>query len=271
MTIGIVTDSSCDLPAESARLHGIGIVPLSVRFGDGALVDGVDLDSSEFWRRLEASPHLPETAAPSPGAFLDAFARAGGVDGIVCLCLSSQLSATYQSAVLAAEESEVPVKVVDTGMVSMALGLVAIAAAEVARTDATLEEVASVAAQAASRANVFAALDTLEYLEKGGRVGRVSALLGGLLDIKPLITLEKGTVAAGGRVRTRSKAIAAVADHVASRQIAEIAIVHSSASDVPRLITALGAVVDDPIVAELGPVVGTHTGPGVLGVAYLEA
>ncbi|MGH8912467.1 MAG: DegV family protein, partial [Acidimicrobiia bacterium] len=163
MTIGIVTDSSCDLPTDVARRHGIGIVPLTIRFGDEAIVDGADLDSSAFWQRLERSPQLPETAAPSPGAFLDAFGRLGDVDGVVCLCLSSRLSATYQAAVLAAEESELRVKVIDSEVVSMALGLVAINAAEVARTGAGLEAVAFAAAQAAARSNVFAALDTLEY------------------------------------------------------------------------------------------------------------
>lgn len=273
--IGIVTDSSCDLPADVARRHGIRVVPLTVRFGDEALVDGVDLDPAGFWRRLDGSARLPETAAPSPGAFIDAFGQAGAVGGIVCICISSHLSGTYQAAVLAAEQAPVPVKVLDSGSVSMALGLVALAAARAADGGAGLAAVAEIAADAASRANVFAALDTIEYLERGGRVGRVAALLGGLLDIKPLITLQDGVVAAGGRVRTRSRAIAAVAEHTAERSLDQLAIIHSGVAEVPRLLDALvlagnGPLAAEPIVAELGPVVGTHVGPGVLGVAYLE-
>jgi DegV family protein with EDD domain len=273
--IGIVTDSSCDLPAAVVRRHGIGVVPLTVRFGDEVLTDGVDLSAADFWQRLGGARDLPETAAPSPGAFLEAFGRAEDVDGIVCLCLSTQLSGTFQAAVLAAEEAPIPIKVVDSGVVSLALGLVAVEAAVAAAAGQTLEEVAAVASDAAARANVFAALDTLEFLERGGRVGRVSAILGGLLDIKPLITLDAGVVAAGGRVRTRSKAVTAVADHLAGRTVARYGLIHSGVEAVPRLIEAIAErttlAVDDPIVAELGPVVGTHTGPGVLGAAYIEA
>lgn len=273
--IGIVTDSSCDLPTTVIRRFGIGVVPLTVRFGDEALTDGVDLTAADFWRRLGEARDLPETAAPSPGAFLEAFDRAQDVDGIVCLCLSTQLSGTFQAAVLAAEEARIPIKVIDSGVVSLALGLVAVEAAVAADAGQTLEEVAAVASDAAARANVFAALDTLEFLERGGRVGRVSAILGGLLDIKPLITLDAGVVAAGGRVRTRGKAVTALAEHLAGRSVARYGLIHSGVEAVPRLIEAIaertGLAVDDPIVAELGPVVGTHTGPGVLGVAFLEA
>lgn len=273
--IGIVTDSSCDLPADVVTRHGIEVVPLTIRFGETAFRDGVDLTTAEFWDRLGDSTHLPETAAPSPGAFLDAFSRHDDVEGIVCVCLSAALSGTYQAAALAAEEAAVPVKVVDTGVVSLALGLVAVAAAEAAAGGGGVETVAEVAASTSSRANVFAALDTLEYLERGGRVGRVSAFLGGLLDVKPLITLEAGVVAPGGRVRTRSKAIAAVADHLAGKPVSRLALLHGGGADLPGLISAVSAIAstsgDEPIIAELGPVVGTHTGPGVVGVAYVEA
>lgn len=269
--IGIVTDSSCDLPPGLAARHDVTVVPLTVRFGQEALVDGVDLDTATFWRRPESSPRLPETAAPGPGAFVDAFDGLTGCDGVVCICLSSSLSGTYQAAVLAALETDMPVKVVDSGLVSMALGLTVLAAAEVADGGGDLETVAASAADSARRANVFAALDTLEYLEKGGRIGHLSALLGGILDIKPLITLEEGAVAAGGRARTRARALSSIARHVAGRVISRIALIHSSAENLPLLRDALGlSGMDEVVVAELGPVVGTHTGPGVLGVAYIE-
>ncbi len=273
--IGVVTDSSCDLPRSVVDDLGIDVVPLTVRFRDEALEDGVDLGPAEFWRRLEGTDRLPETAAPSPGRFLDVFnaaVDAGGIDGLVCICLSSELSGTYQAAVLAAEQASIPVRVVDSRCVSMALGLAVMAAAEVAGDGAALEEVASASARAAARCNVFAAVDTLTYLERGGRIGQVSALVGGLLDIKPLITLEDGAVAAGGRVRTRSKAIAAIVRHASSLRLERVSVLHAGAgSAVTDLMEALSQIAPDPIVAELGPVVGTHTGPGVLGVAYMEA
>ena len=269
--IGIVTDSSSDLPADLARKRGISIVPLTVRFGSETFVDRVDLTTERFWARLGTPGDLPETAAPSPGVFLDVFEAAEKMEGVVCVCLSSRLSGTYQAAVIAAEEADVPVAVIDSGVVSMALGLSVMAAADVADTGDDLDGVAEAAAGAAARANVYAALDTLEFLERGGRIGRVSALVGGLLDIKPLITLEDGVVGAAGRVRTRAKAAAAVVDHVRRRSISDVAVLFSGEAPVDELLAALAGVgANEPTVAELGPVVGTHTGPGVIGVAYLE-
>ncbi|MGA7269924.1 MAG: DegV family protein [Acidimicrobiia bacterium] len=270
--IGIVTDSSCDLPPELATRHGVTVVPLTVRFGEEALADGVDLDAAAFWHRLGTSERLPETAAPGPGAFLAAFDALADNEGVVCICLSSRLSGTYQAAVLAARQAEMPVKVVDSGVVSMALGLTVLTAAEAADAGGGLESVAATAAESARGANVFAALDTLEYLERGGRIGHLSALLGGVLDIKPLITLEDGVVAAAGRARTRKRALASIARHLAERAVSRVALIHSSTENLPLLRDALGlSGMDELVVAELGPVVGTHTGPGVLGVAYIEA
>ncbi len=267
--IGVVTDSSSDLPPDLATSRNIAIVPLTVRFGEEVLTDRVDLDTAEFWRRLSVADHLPETAAPSPGAFMDAFNSMDQVDGIVCLCISSQLSGTYQAALLAAEQVPVPAKVIDSRVVSMALGLATLAAADIADAGGSLDEVAAAGHAASRKANVFAALDTLTYLERGGRIGRVSALLGGLLDIKPIITLNDGVVAAGGRARTRNKAVAAVASHLASKDLARLALVHSGGVGVGDLAASL-ITPAATIVAELGPVVGTHTGPGVIGAAYVE-
>ncbi len=274
--IRLVTDSSCDLPPDLVERHRIEIVPLTVRFGDVEFVDRVDLDPAGFWARLARAERLPETAAPSVGAFLDAYERlaAQGATGIVAVCLSSVLSSTYQSAVIAAEQWDgpVPVKVVDSRAVTMALGLVVVWAAEAAEAGASLEEVARGALDRASRVNLFAALDTLEYLHRGGRIGGAEALLGSLLDVKPLITFADGAVAAAGRVRTRRKAIAAICARVAelAPRLRSVAVLHGSADDVASFTAAVaeaGGV--QPWVAELGPVVGTHTGPGALGVAYL--
>jgi DegV family protein with EDD domain len=273
--IRIVTDSSCDIPTEMVERHRITVVPLTIRFGDDEYVDGEDLTREAFWPKLAASPDLPETAAPSAGRFQDAFLRLAdeGAEGIVVICLSAQISATYQSAVIAAEKvaDRIRVSVVDSQTVTMAAGFQALAAARAAEAGANLAGAAAAATGVVGSTNLFAALDTLEFLKRGGRIGNAQAFFGSLLNVKPLITFQDGVVAAAGRARTRGKALAAIAEHVAGLPgVEELTVLHGAAGDVERL-TALVAphVAPDRIsVAELGPVVGTHAGPGVIGVAY---
>lgn len=272
--IGIVTDSSSDLPPKVARSAGITVVPLRIRFGNETFIDGADMGPEHFWSRLARDSPLPETAAPTMGAFLDVFESVGSrseIEGVVCLSLSSDLSATYDTAVLAARQAPVPVRVIDTRVVSMALGLTALAAAEEAAGGAGLEEVADTGARAASRANVFAAIDNLEYLERNGHIGRVSAFLAGLVGVKPLITLEDGVVAAAGRARDRAGALAVISRHLSGRPITRAAVLGSGGTDISDVTATVRALAHEPLVAELGPVVATHTGPGTIGVAYLEA
>lgn len=274
--IRIITDSSSDIPPAIAAAHEIRIVPLSIRFGDEEYVDGAELTSAMFWQKLASSDRLPETAAPSAGAFLEAYETLTdeGATGIVAICMSSAISATYQSAVLAAEKvaGDIPIRVIDSQAVTMALGLQVTAAASAAAGGASLDEVAMVAADAAAKSNVFAAFDTLEFLKRGGRVGSGAALLGGLLDVKPLVHFEDGAIAAAGRVRTRSKALAAIVDKAIeiSDRLDALAVIHGNAADVDELLDQLRERLPDhnPIVAELGPVVGTHAGPGTIGIAY---
>ena len=276
--IRIVTDSSCDLPDDVVALHRIEVVPLTIRFGDEELVDREGLSTDEFWRRLTTSSILPETAAPSVGRFQAAFTRlvSAGADGIVVLCISSKISATIQSATLAAEQFApgIPVRVVDSGLVSAALGLAAIAAAELAATGASLDEVETAARSACERGRIFATPATLEYLRRGGRIGGAAALIGGLLDVKPLIGFEDGKVAAAGRVRSRKRALAAVLEHVEERRgsISRLAVVHSDPPDLKDFLERLAEVYEGEVmVARFGPVVGTHIGPGTVGVVYLVA
>jgi len=273
--IRVVTDSSTDLPAALAADHRIAVVPLTIRFGDREYVDRADLTHDEFWVQLATSGQLPETAAPSAGSFQDAFEEAhkDGAQGIVAVCLSADLSATYQSAVIAAERvaDRVPVRVVDSGSVTMAAGFQVLAAARAAEAGGTLESVVAAAESVRPRTNVFAALDTLEFLKRGGRIGAAQAFFGGLLNVKPLITLADGAVAPAGRVRTRSKALIAIVEHVAGLgQVEELAVLHGAADDVDELTVMLSAhhPAEHILSAELGPVVSTHTGPGVIGVAY---
>jgi DegV family protein with EDD domain len=271
--IRIVTDSSCDLPEALIERHAISVVPLTIRFGSEEFVDRDELTVTDFWDRLTAGDVVPETAAPSVGRFRSTFERlaAEGADGIVTICISSEISATHQSAVLAAAEfDDVPVRVVDSRLVSAALGLVLIEAAGHGG-GAGVDEIAGAAEIASQSTHLLATLDTLEYLRRGGRIGAAAAFFGSLLDVKPLISFTDGAVAAAGRVRTRSKAVDAVIEHLAERadQVSSVGIIHSDPSDLDEVVARVAATVQsEPLIARIGPVVGTHVGPGTAGVVY---
>lgn len=271
--IRVVADSSCDLPDELVATHGIEIVPLTIRFGQREFVDRAELDPAGFWLELARSSDLPETAAPSAGAFRAKYEELAnaGASGVVVICLSSDLSGTYQAAVIAAEQTtDVPVKVVDSRNVSMAQGFQVLEAARAATLGEDLDGVQSAALRARDRTNFVVALDTLEYLQRGGRIGSAQAFFGGLLQIKPLITMEEGVVAPVGRARTRSRALVTLVQRAAALgpDLAEVAIVTGDAPDVDDFRRQLSTVLSTHLVANIGPVVGTHSGPGVLGFAY---
>lgn len=274
--IRIVTDSACDIPVDIAERLAITVVPLSIRFGSDEFVDREGLTPKEFWDRCRQSAVLPETAAPSPGAFQAAFeeARQSGADGVVCMTLSSELSATYQAARAAGEAmAPFPVAVIDSRAVTMAQGLLAIAAAEAAAAGATFEEVVALTDHDVPLVGVVGALDTLEHLKKGGRVGGAQALLGSVLSIKPLLELADGKVAEAGRARTRAKALSQISKLVHEKApFARLAVAHGSAADVDTLLAMLADVeTDEPIVlTEIGSVVGTHGGPGIIGICWLK-
>ncbi len=276
--VRVITDSACDIPDEITDRLGIVVVPLSIRFGDEEFVDRRDLSPQDFWAKCKESKTLPETAAPSPGAFQKAYeqAHADGYDGVLVIALSSKLSATHQSAVLGAEgvAGTIPVVVIDSLAVTMAQGLIAIDCAEMALTGASLEDLAAHAADLVSCAGVIGTLDTLEHLIKGGRVGGAKALLGSVLSIKPLLELRDGVVAEAGRQRTRSKALGTcVVAAKAAQPLRRVALVHGDATDVEQAVALLKDVVSEHelIVADMGSVVGTHGGPGIIGVCWLSA
>ena len=275
MTIRVVTDSACDLPQEMADALDIEIVPLSIRFGEESLVDRRDLSPQQFWTRVAESPVLPETAAPSPGAFEESFRRAAaeGADGVVCVALSSALSATFQAAQLGARavEGQVPVRVVDSRTVSIGQGLMAVAAARMAKQGKGLDDCAGAAEDLVPRTRTFAALDTLENLKKGGRIGGAQALLGSMLSIKPIIEVTDGKVEPESKQRTRSKSLRYLVDKVRQfPRVEDLAVVHGDATDCDELLDLLGAVYprDEIIVSQVGAVIGTHGGPGVIGVCF---
>lgn len=275
MTVAVVTDSASDLPAELAAANGITVVPLAIRFGDEELVDGRDLTPAQFWARCAASSVLPETSAPSPGAFEAAFRAAAGAGaaGVVCVNLSAKLSATIQAAQAAAKavEGAIPVRVVDSRSVTMGLGMIVLAAARAGATTDDVDAVAAVAEEEAGRTKVYGALDTLENLRKGGRIGAAQALLGSMLSVKPTIEVRDGAVEPGPKLRTRARALAWLAERVtADAPTGDVAVVSGEAPDVAELRARLAATVpaERIVVADLGAVVGTHAGPRTLGVAY---
>jgi DegV family protein with EDD domain len=276
--IRVVTDSASDLPEAFARRLDVDVVSLTIRFGDEEFTDRVDLTPELFWAKCKSSKTLPETAAPSPGAFQAAYERAksDGCDGVIVLTLSSLLSATHQSATLAAEAvaGVIDVRVLDTLNVSMGQGLIVIDVAELAATGASLDELVAHAESLMPKAGVVAALDTLEHLIKGGRIGGAKALLGQVLSIKPLVELKGGIVAEAGRQRTRAKALNAVANVARSHApLRRLALIQGACSDVAALEALIADIPSEfpLIVTDIGPVVGAHGGPGIIGLTWIEA
>jgi DegV family protein with EDD domain len=274
--VRVVTDSACDLPDDLLAELKIGLVPLRIRFGEDELVDRVELSTKEFWRRSASSPTLPETSAPSPGAFEQEFRRlaAEGADGVVCVNLSSKLSATIEAARQAARATEgvIPVRVVDSLSVTMGEGLVVIEAARAASAGGSLDEVVAAAEHAAAGMKVYGAIDTLENLKKGGRIGGAAALVGSLLSIKPVIEVRGGVVEQESKQRTRGRSLEYLASKVTGAgPLSRLAVFAGDAPDLDRFLQLLSGVTPAQalLVGDVGPVIGTHAGPGALGVAWL--
>ena len=276
MTVRIVTDSSCDLPQAMADALGIRIVPLSVRFGDTEYIDRTTITATEFWSKCAASATLPETAAPSPGSFEENFRSlaAEGATAIVVVALSSDLSATMQSAELAARAVApgIDVRIVDSRNASMGLGLTVLACAELAKTGASADEVVARAQSVIPRTRVFAALDTLDNLKKGGRIGGAKAMLATVMSIKPLISITNGLVEEAGKQRTRSKALAHLVDILRSQQvpIERLSILNAQCADIDAFVAMVKEVyAGEIIVGDIGAVIGTHAGQGTIGIVFL--
>jgi len=277
MTVRVVTDSACDLPAHILAEHRISVVPLKIRFGDQEFIDREELSTAEFWARCAASAELPSTAAPSVGDFKETYLRlkGEGATGVVVVSLSSALSATMQSAQLAVEEvaSDIPVVVVDSRSVSLGLGMMVIAAAEAAAAGKSLDEVADAVRSLVNRTHVWAAFDTLENLKKGGRIGGAKAFLASALAIKPIITCRDGVVHEGGKQRTRAKALAFLVDKVREHtDVTRVAVAHADCSDVDAFVDMLRPhAPGDILVGDIGAVIGTHAGRGTMAVVFQTA
>jgi len=273
--VRIVTDSACDLTEELVKQHEVIVVPLTIRFGAEEFEDRMELAPDEFWRRCQGKGALPETAAPSPGAFMAAFQQAAdeGATSVLCLTLSSKLSATYASAVTAAGTfTAIPVRVIDTRSVTMGQGLMAIAAAEEAADGMGLDDLFAASEDRTGRVRVYGVLGGLEFLQRGGRIGGAQALLGSLLSIKPVIVVKEGEVAEESKQRTRSRALSYMSTKVAGdAPLERLAIADGACDDIDAVALQLTAIaVEHPMVSvQLGPVVGSHTGPNTVGVCYI--
>jgi DegV family protein with EDD domain len=275
--IAIVTDSTADLTPEMVEEMGVTVVPLRVIFGDEVYREGTDITTEEFYERLVRSRRLPTTSAPSVGDFQEVYERLlKGADSIVSIHIGAKLSATVQAAQTARQSLAKPerVEVVDAQSASMATGFAIMEAAEAARAGAKLAEVKAAAEGAVPRTHVLFMLDTLEYLRRGGRIGRARAYLGTLLSVKPILTLRDGEVYPEERVRTRPRGLERIIQSIIKYQnVKRAAVAHSTTPEEAETIRQRLAMAFPNVkvhVIRFGPVLGTHAGPGIVGVGVLE-
>ena len=281
MSVRIVTDSTADLPPEICRELDITVVPLTVNFSDAGYRDGVDLSADEFYRKLIASDKLPTTSQPSAGAFGEAYKDvAKDTDEILSIHISGKLSQTYNSARLAASvmEGSCNIQVMDSLQVSMGLGCIVMAAARAARDGASMEDLQQLVSKMMPETRTFALLETLEYLAKGGRIGKVQAYLGNSLrplaifKVIPIVEVRGGEVHPLARVRTRRKGLDRLLTEASSASGITMAGVAYSTSrqEAESVLERLRPLVSSGnlVLSRFGPVLGTHIGPGALGLAF---
>ena len=275
--VKIVTDSTADIPEKLATELGITIVPCNVHFGLETYRDGLDLSKEEFYARLKTSPTLPTTSAPAAGLFEATYRElASETDQILSIHLASALSAIYNSACLGAEAiADVEITLIDSEQVSMGLGWLVIAAARAAQAGQSLAQIMALVEDMMPRVRLFAALDTLEYLQKGGRVGKTVAVLGTLLNIKPLVEVRDSAVLPLERVRTRRRSIQRLIELAAELgPLEELAVIHTNApQEAQQLAEGISFLhpLERILIAEAGVIIGTHAGPNGLGVACVVA
>ncbi len=274
MQIKIVTDSTSDLPAHIAKDLGITIVPLYVRFGEDVFRERVDITDDEYYQKLLSGTIHPSTIQPSPQDFQGVYEEvAKETDGIISIHISSKLSGTYNSALQASEASnkKCPIEVVDSEAVTMGLGLIAIFAATRAKEGVNLTELVADTKEVINNIHLLGLLDTLKYLQLGGRIGKAKALLGSILNVKPLVTLKEGEVVPAGQARTRVKGIQRLFDFTKEVPVIQDAAIMYNTT--PAEAEALAERID-PIfpkkqitLARVGTTLGTHCGPGFVAIA----
>lgn len=279
--IAVVTDSTCDRGPRALATAGVTMVPLKVHFGDETYNDWVDITPEEFYPRLRSSAQLPTTSQPTPGDFTEVYRRLAeeGVEGIISIHLSAKLSGTVESALMAAKDAPVPVRVVDSASVSCGLDFAIDAACTARDADGDLDAVEKAALDAVAVTELFFVVDTLDYLVKGGRAGRAQGMAAALLNIKPVLQVTGGVIEPFKKCKGTARAIREMAEHVAerSRKLGplKIVVVHAVAQnladELSNAIRSAGTDIAELSCDEIGSVIGTHVGPRAIGVGYAPA
>lgn len=277
MAIRIVTDTTCDIPQSLAEEFGITVVPVYVQFGNKTYRDRVDITESEFYERLQHFPVHPTTSQPSPQDFVDVYKNLSkDADGIISIHLASKLSGTVNSALRGKDiaAADCPIEVIDTMSVSMGVGLIVVKAAQIAADCTDFQQAVEQIKQLSCRIHIWALFDTLKYLAMGGRIGKGKALLGNVLNIKPLLMLKDGEFLPAAKARSREKAIDILYGFAEKAgAIEDISVMHSTTPDeakalADRLESLCGKKAK---IARLGPALGVHAGPGALAIALMNA
>ncbi len=276
MTVKIVTDSVADLPTEVVKELGITVIPLNVSFGTETYRDGIDMTTEQFYERLRHSKTIPVTSVPSPATFAEAYDKlTEETDEILAIIVSSKLSGTYEVAVQSIElmKRKCRVEVVDSQQAVMAQGLIVITAARAAQAGASFDEVTNIIHRNTKRVEFHAIFDTLEYLRRGGRIGAAQAFIGSVLKINPIVTLKDGVVHPAGRERSRAKALNHLYNFAMSySHIEEMAIEDAATPDEAEMLAErLNSKFPKERIyrSKTSPVIGTHTGPGIIVVSVL--
>lgn len=273
MATKIVTDSTADLPSELAKKLGITVVPLNVQFGEDTFLDGIDMHPDEFFQRLATEKQLPTTSQPSPGKFIEAYKPLvdAGHD-IISIHVSDKLSGTLNSARQAKEQfKNARIELIDSEQVTLSLGLIVLAASAEVKKGAKFDAVIEEAKNAAAKVKVLGLLDTIEYLKKGGRIGKVKGFVGSILKVRPIITAVDGLVHSATSVRSRSAGLQymlTIAEEHAP--LARAGVLYSTTpEEAEELVEKIRPLVSDGevVLTRVGPVIGTHAGPGVIGLA----
>jgi DegV family protein with EDD domain len=275
MKIAIVTDSTCDLSPDIAAARGFEIIPLHILWGTHSYTDGVDMTAEMFYERLARDPELPKTSQASPGEIVDKFRQAldkQKAEAVVCITLGSRLSGTYASAVAARGLVDFPVQVIDTRMVSLALGFIVLAAVDARDRGAGLEDVVQATQRAADHSQLIFTLNTLDYLYRGGRIGGARRFIGTALSIKPVLHIKDGEADVLESIRTRRRAVARLLELAAQykdRRPLSLGIIHSGALELDEFAGEMQSILkpDYFLQALACPPVGVHAGPGAIGFA----
>jgi len=277
VAVKVVTDSTADLPSQIVQELDITVIPLSVNFGQETYLEGIELGADEFYEKLTCASALPTTSQPSPTAFVQAYSNLSQkTDRIISIHISPKLSGTYNSALLGREaiDDRCQIEIIDSLHASMGLGMIVIQAARAAQAGASLDEVIKLTQDVIPRTHFFGTVNTLEYLHRGGRIGKARTLLGTLLSIKPIIGLRDGEIHPMGKTRTRKKSLARLLEMAHELvPIEEISILHSTTpEEVAAFIDRISAIIPKDRICQsrIGPVIGTYLGPGTIAIGIIE-